>query len=65
MLIGSGACDMKGRRRARSPTPPAPWPLAGTRGTLRVVFTADEEAGGHFGSEWLAEQAATCRPTCA
>ena len=26
------------------------------RGTLRVVFTADEEAGGHFGSKWLAEQ---------
>ena len=54
MLIGSGACDMKAAVAAITYAAGAV-ALAGTRGTLRVVFTADEEAGGHVGSKWLAE----------
>ena len=55
MLIGSGACDMKGAVAAITYAAGAV-AAAAPRGTLRVVFTADEEAGGHFGSKWLAEQ---------
>ena len=55
MLIGSGSCDMKGAIAAITYAAGAV-AAAGVRGTLRVVFTADEEAGGHVGSKWLAEQ---------
>jgi acetylornithine deacetylase/succinyl-diaminopimelate desuccinylase-like protein len=54
---GRGAVDMKDfdamvlavvRDRARTGRPP--------RRPIRLIFTADEEAGGNLGSIWLAEQ---------
>ncbi|MDR1237078.1 MAG: M20/M25/M40 family metallo-hydrolase [Propionibacteriaceae bacterium] len=56
-IWGRGAVDMKDfdamvlavvRDRARTGRAP--------RRPIRLVFTADEEAGGYFGSIWLAEQ---------
>jgi acetylornithine deacetylase/succinyl-diaminopimelate desuccinylase-like protein len=56
-IWGRGAVDMKDfdamvlsvvRARARAGAPP--------RRPIRMVFTADEEAGGGFGSKWLVEK---------
>jgi acetylornithine deacetylase len=55
VLTGLGAADMKGAVAAITYAAGAV-AAAGVKGTLRVVFTADEEAGGAFGSRWLAEQ---------
>jgi acetylornithine deacetylase len=63
MLIGSGSCDMKGAVAAITYAAGAV-AAAGLRGTLRVVFTADEEAGGHYGSKWLAEQGLLAGDAC-
>jgi acetylornithine deacetylase len=54
-LIGLGTADMKGAVAAITYAAGA---VAAARpaGTLRVVFTADEETGGAYGSKWLAEQ---------
>lgn len=54
-LHGLGAADMKGAVAAITFAAGAVG-AAGVQGTLRVVFTADEEAGGHFGSKWLAKR---------
>jgi acetylornithine deacetylase len=63
MLIGLGACDMKGAVAAITYAAGAV-AAARVRGTLRVVFTADEEAGGHFGSKWLAEEGLLSGDAC-
>ena len=54
-LIGLGTADMKGAVAAITYAAGAV-AAAKNDGTLRVVFTADEETGGAYGSKWLAEQ---------
>ena len=54
MLFGLGAADMKGAIAAIAYAAGAV-AAADLDGTLRVVFTADEEAGGVYGSKWLAD----------
>jgi acetylornithine deacetylase len=54
MLVGLGAADMKGAVAAIAYAAGAV-AAAGARGTVRIVFTADEEAGGAYGSRWLAD----------
>jgi acetylornithine deacetylase len=54
-LIGLGSADMKGAVAAITYAAGAV-AAAKSDGTLRVVFTADEETGGAYGSKWLAEQ---------
>jgi acetylornithine deacetylase/succinyl-diaminopimelate desuccinylase family protein len=55
MLIGLGAADMKGAVAAITYAAGAV-AAAGVGGTLTVVFNADEEAGGAYGSKWLADR---------
>jgi acetylornithine deacetylase len=54
MLVGLGSADMKGAVAAMTYAAGAA-AAAGIPGSVTVVFTADEEAGGAFGSKWLAE----------
>ena len=62
-LTGLGAADMKGAVAAITYAAGA---VAGAslNGTLRLVFTADEEAGGNYGSRWLAEHAMLAGDAC-
>jgi len=55
MLTGLGAADMKGAVAAMTYAAGAVG-AAQLDGTLCVAFTADEEAGGVYGAEWLADQ---------
>lgn len=63
MLFGLGAADMKGAVAAITFAARAV-ATAGVEGTLCVVFTADEEAGGKYGSQWLAEQGLLAGDAC-
>ena len=63
MLVGLGAADMKGAVAAITFAAGAV-AAAGVQGTLRVVFTADEEAGGNFGSKWLADRGMLAADAC-
>jgi acetylornithine deacetylase/succinyl-diaminopimelate desuccinylase-like protein len=53
-LHGVGSGDMKGAVAAMVYAAAA-IEACGTRGTLRIVLTADEEAGSRLGAQWLAE----------
>jgi acetylornithine deacetylase/succinyl-diaminopimelate desuccinylase-like protein len=58
MVLGRGAQDMKDQVAAEVAAAAA---LAGegwrpARGSLKVVVTADEEAGAHKGAKWLCEE---------
>ena len=53
-LYGVGSGDMKGAVAAMVYAAAAV-ETCGTRGTLRLVLTADEEAGSRLGAGWLAE----------
>lgn len=55
---GRGAQDMKGQVAAEAAAACAlgrsGWRPG--RGTLKLIFTADEEAGGNYGARWLCEE---------
>ena len=55
VLTGLGSADMKGAVGAMVYAAAAVAEV-GTDGTLALVFTADEEAGGRFGARWLADE---------
>jgi acetylornithine deacetylase/succinyl-diaminopimelate desuccinylase-like protein len=55
-LYGVGAADMKGSVAAMVYAGAALREVTDLRGTLKVLLTADEESGSHFGARYVAEQ---------
>lgn len=62
-LVGLGSADMKGAVAAIAYAGAAAASVR-ARGGVTVVFTADEEAGGTYGSKWLAENGLLSADAC-